>query len=660
MDGFFSGAAAAPVVLVVEEGTVQFAVLGPMEVRDGQVDVTPAAAMLRRVLATLLLHADQVVPIRTFIAELWDDEPPRLARRTVQTYVYQLRKGLAGGPTGAVRRLLETRPHGYRILLEPGELDLRLFEQRAGIGRSALAAGDAHGAATALRDALAVWRGDALTDLVPGPVLSAQAGRLEEARRGVLEQRVEADLRLGLHRELIVELKSLMIRYPRHEEFCAQLMVAAYRCGQRDESLAAYDRLRRLMVEQTGLEPSQRLRKLQHAVLVDAPSLAPPERGAPAAPAEIPPGPEHMLGRMHDLALIDASLRRRPSTPSPGLVMIVGGTGTGKTAAALFAAHGLRERFPDGQLYATLHGDSGRALDPLSVLRGFLRSVSRDEPPNTLEAAARRFRSWTADRRVLIILDDAASAAQVAPLLPNGRGCGTVVTSRRPLPGLPGSAVVRLGPFDDDDGFRLLSLIAGEPRALRDPEAVRELLEQCDHNPLAIRVAAERLAAHPLLSLPELVDRMRSEELRLTELRFGSLDLREQLLAAGRRLDRGERRALRTLSRLASPEFDVIEAMGALAADERSTRAVLNSLLDSFLVVDTGKANDTWPWAGRRFRLPTLLRLAWRTASVVETEPPRPKPRGVPCPNASRPHQTHAVRLPRYSCTARNTACRGQ
>ena len=636
---------------------MEFAVLGPMEVHDDQVDVTPAAAMPRRVLATLLLHADQVVPIPTLIEELWDDEPPRLARKTVQTYVYQLRKALAGGPTGGVRQLLETRPQGYRILLEPGELDLRLFEQRARIGRSALAAGDVGNAASSLREALSVWRGDALTDLVPGPVLSAQANRLDDARRGVLEQRVEADLRLGLHRDLIGELKSLMIRYQGHEEFCAQLMLAAYRSGRRDESLAAYDRLRRTVVEQTGLEPSERLRRLQHAVLVDSPSLSLPDhQEAPPptreAPAEIPPGPEHVVGRTHDLALIGAAVRRRPATTSPGLVVIAGASGTGKTTTAVFAAHRLRDKFPDGQLFASLHNEAGAAVDPLVVLQGFLRSVSEGDPPTALEAAARRFRSWTADRRVLVVLDDAASAAQVAPLLPNGKGCSTLVTSRRLLPGLPGAAVVRLGPLDPCDGFQLLTLVAGEPRVLHNPEAALELIELCDNNPLAIRVAGERLASRPLLGLAELVERLRSEEWRLAELRVGSMDVREQLIETGRRLERSDRRALRLLARLGDGDFDLPQAMAALVADERATRHALNSLLDSFLLDDAGTSGEGWPWANRRFHMPTLLRLAWGSAPAAETEPPRSRRRGLLCRTAARPHQTYAVRLLRYSCVA--------
>lgn len=635
---------------------MQFAVLGPIEVHDQEVDVTPAAAMPRRVLATLLLHADQVVPIPTLIEELWDDEPPRLARKTVQTYVYQLRKALAGGPTGEGRHLLETRPQGYRILLEPGELDLRVFEQRARTGRSALAAGDVGNAATSLREALSVWRGDALTDLVPGPVLSAEASRLEDARRGVLEQRVEADLRLGRHRELIGELKALMIRYPGHEEFCAHLMVAAYRSGRRDESLAAYDRLRRLVVEQTGLEPSERLRRLQHAVLVDASSLALPDPGTVQptrdAPAEIPPAPEHVVGRTHDLAMIGAAVRRRPATTAPGLVVIAGAPGTGKTTTALFAAHRLREKFPDGQLFAALHTDGGVPIDPLLVLQGFLRSVSDDEPPAALEAASRRFRSWTADRRVLLVLDDAASAAQVAPLLPNGRGCSTLITSRRLLPGLPGATVVQLGQLDDGDGFQLLSLTAGEQRVLRDPEAAIELIELCDRNPLAIRVAGERLAARPQLSLPELVERLRPEQWRLGELRIGSLDVREHLLDAGRRLGREDRRALRLLSRLGDGDFDLSQTMAAMEVDEHGARRLLNSLIDAFLIDDVGVGGDSWPWSSRRFRLPALLRLAWGGAAIGETEPPRARRRGVLCRGAARPHQSYTVRLLRYTCAS--------
>ncbi len=636
---------------------MDFAVLGPIEVHDEQIDVTPAAAMPRRVLATLLLHADQVVTIPTLIEELWDDEPPRLARKTVQTYVYQLRKALAGGPTGVLRQLLETRPQGYRILLEPGELDLRLFEQRARIGRAALASGDLGGAASSLREALSVWRGDALTDVVPGPVLSAQTSRLEDSRRGVLEQRVEADLRLGRHRDLIGELKSLMIRYPGHEEFCAQLMLAAYRSDRRDEALAAYDRLRRLVVEQTGLEPSERLRRLQHAVLVDSPSLGLPEQGTPQpplreAPAEIPPGPEHLVGRTHDLALIGAAIRRRPGATSPGLVVVAGAPGTGKTATAVFAAHRLRDKFPDGQLYASLHAESGVAADPLLILRGFLRTVSEEDPPTGLEAAARRFRSWTADRRVLVVLDDAASAAQVGPLLPNGRGCSTLITSRRLLPGLPGAAVLRLGPLDPCDGFRLLALLAGEPRVLRHPEEALELIELCDRSPLAIRVAGERLAARPLLSLPELVDRMRPQEGRLAELRLGGLDVLARLHEAGRRLTRADRRALRQLAGLGSGDFDLAQAMGALAADERTAQQAVNSLLESFLLEDAGVGADAWPWSSRHFHMAELTRLAWQSAEGPDGEPPRTRRPSLLCRSAARPPQTHAVRLLRYSCVA--------
>ena len=458
-------------------------------------------------------------------------------------------------------------------------------------------------------------------------------------------------------RDLIGELKALMMTYPGHEEFCAQLMVAASRCGRRDESLAAYDRLRSQVVEQTGLEPSERLRRLQHAVLVDSPSLGLPEQDAAQppvreAPAEIPPGPEHVVGRTHDLALIGAAVRRRPGATSPGLVVLAGAPGTGKTATAVFAAHRLREKFPDGQLFASLHAESGAAADPLLVLKGFLRTVSEDDPPAALEAAARRFRSWTADRRVLVVLDDAASAAQVVPLLPNGKGCGTLITSRRLLPGLPGAAVIRLGRLDPCDGFRLLGLIAGEARVLRHPEAALELVGLCDHNPLAIRVAGERLAARPLLGLPELVDRMRSPEGRLAELRVGSMDVLGTLREAARRLSRSDRRALRQLAGLGPGDFDLAQATAALAEDERTAQQTVDGLLESFQLEDAGSGADAWPWAARHFRMAELTRLAWQAAEGAQGEPSLPRQRSLLCRSAARPPQTYAVRLLRYSCVA--------
>ena len=634
---------------------MDFAVLGPMEVRDQHVDVTPAAAMPRRVLATLLLYAHQAVTIPTLIDELWDDNPPRLARKTVQTYVYQLRKALAAGPTGALRQLLETRPHSYRILLEPGELDVQVFEQRAQAGREALASGNPEKAAVLLREALGLWRGDALMDLVPGPVLAAEAGRLEDARRGALEHRVDADLLLGRHRDLLGELKGLMIRYPAHEQFCAQLMLAAYRSGQRDEALAAYDRLRRLVVEHTGLEPSERLRRLHHEVLVDSPALA-LDAAAPAgparAPAEIPAPLENLIGRAHDLARIGGAVRRRPEAAAPGLAVLCGPPGTGKSAVALFAAHRLRDRFPDGQLFAALHTRAGAPVDPLDVLRSFLSAVGDEQPPARLEEAARRFRSWSADRKALIVLDDAASAAQVAPLLPNGPGCSSLITSRRLLPGLPGAATVRLGPLDSGDAFQLLALLIGEARVLKHPDAALELIDLCENLPLAIRVAAERLTARPLLGLPELAAALREEETRLDELRVGGLDVGERMREAVRRLERADRQALRRLAALGEGGFDLDQAAAELGLEPRAAQRAVNRLLECCMLEEGGAdPGHEWPWSSRRFRVPTLIRLAWAEAGPDEDLNHRgaAAERHGRC-RAGAPQQHFAVRLSRFHC----------
>ncbi|WP_107473994.1 AfsR/SARP family transcriptional regulator [Streptomyces sp. TP-A0874] len=243
---------------------VRIGVLGPMEVLlDGE-DLTPSAPMTRRTLAVLLLHANRVVPLSTLIDELWEGAPPRLARKTVQTYVYQLRQLL--GPLAP--DAIETRGSGYVLRLEAGELDLWEFERMSAEGRRALEDGDAEKAAVVLGEALDFWRGSAFADIVaPGPMLSARIAQVDDSRLHALELRIESELRLGRHRSLLGELFELTAIHPLHEEFTAQLMRAAYRSGRPGMALSAFTRLRSRLVEELGLEPSQRLCRLQQEVL---------------------------------------------------------------------------------------------------------------------------------------------------------------------------------------------------------------------------------------------------------------------------------------------------------------------------------------------------------------------------------------------------------
>ncbi|KPI33402.1 AfsR/SARP family transcriptional regulator [Streptomyces sp. NPDC086989] len=263
-------------------------VLGTLAVREHGVSVTPTAPKPRQVLALLALHADQVVPVSALIEELWAGAPPRSARTTLQTYVLQLRALIAtaleqgeaagdgeGGTAPAGRRtakdVLVTLPGGYLLNSGGGTSDVREFDRLAGMGYRAMDAGDFPGAARLLREALSLWSGPAFADVHGGIQLDMETRRLEETRLCALDQRIEADLRIGRHRELLAELTVLASRYRTHENLHGQFMLALHRSGRRGEALDVYQRLRATLVRELGLEPSAALRRLQRSILMASP-----------------------------------------------------------------------------------------------------------------------------------------------------------------------------------------------------------------------------------------------------------------------------------------------------------------------------------------------------------------------------------------------------
>ena len=252
-------------------------VLGALGVREGGVSITPTAPKARQVLALLALHADQVVPVSALVQELWADRPPRSARTTLQTYVLQLRElitaALAEGDAGAVsaKDVLVTCPSGYRLDTRGGASDVREFERLAGLGYRAMDAGDHPRAARLLREALGLFGGTPFADVQSGSQLDIESRRLEESRLCALDQRIEADLRLGRHRELLAELTVLVSRYGTHENLHAQFMLALQRSGRRSEALDVYRRLRTTLVRELGIEPSVALRRLQRSILLAGP-----------------------------------------------------------------------------------------------------------------------------------------------------------------------------------------------------------------------------------------------------------------------------------------------------------------------------------------------------------------------------------------------------
>ncbi|MFD7904743.1 BTAD domain-containing putative transcriptional regulator [Kitasatospora sp. NPDC059722] len=270
---------------------MEIRVLGALGVRVCGESVVPSAPKPRQVLALLALRADQVVPAGVLAEELWSGRPPRSARTTVQTYVLQLRdlidKALAQAdePCAATcaKDVLVTSPGGYMLNTGGGTVDLHEFERLAGLGYRAMDGGDHALGARQLADALALWRGPALADVPLGGQLAVEAKRLEETRLCALDQRIEADLRLGRHRVLLAELTVLVDRYRTHESLHGQYMLALHRSGRRGEALEAYQRLRNTLVRELGMEPSAGLRRLQRTIL-----LAGPERVEADRPAAVP------------------------------------------------------------------------------------------------------------------------------------------------------------------------------------------------------------------------------------------------------------------------------------------------------------------------------------------------------------------------------------
>ncbi|MEU8137739.1 AfsR/SARP family transcriptional regulator [Streptodolium elevatio] len=267
---------------------MRFAILGPLRMTGVGAPTVPKAPKQRQLLALLLLNANQVVPVGVCIKELWDDQPPDSALSTLQTYVLHLRRVLCGvpeiGTMRAAKQVLATAERGYRFSVPDGSLDLHLFDEGVRKARDALADGDDARGSALLARALDMWEGRALTGVQAGPVLRAHAAMLEEYRLSVQETRIEADLRLARHHELIGELSALATRHPTNENVRAQLMLALYRSGRQAHAVEAYQRLRRTLSADLGLDPSPRMRRFLQAMLENHPSLnSPAAAGAGAA-----------------------------------------------------------------------------------------------------------------------------------------------------------------------------------------------------------------------------------------------------------------------------------------------------------------------------------------------------------------------------------------
>ena len=546
---------------------MEFRILGALEVRDRGAAVALGGSRQRAVLAALLLRANETAGIDYLTEAVWES-PPATPASNLRTYVSGLRQCL-----GAER--LVTRAGGYALVAERGEVDLDEFERVSAAGDDALRAGDVPKAAEAFGRALGLWRGEPLEGLAVGPLLRAEAARLTERRLAVVERHTRARLDLGQHADLVGELRRLVADHPLREGLWGQLMLALHRSGRRADAVNIYRQVYRMLDAELGVAPGQALRDIHASVLADDP-CATPEAG----PRQLPAAPDHYTGRRDALAEL-AALVRVECAVLP-VVTVTGNPGVGKTAFAITAGHQLAAAFPDGQLFVDLRGADPRPRAPEDVLGRFLRDlgVPGVDVPSSGEERASLFRDRLAGRRMLIVLDNAASEEQARPLLPGHAGCCVLITSRRRLTGLDTSKRIRLTALDPADAVRLLDVLAGAV----DPAEARRIAELCGGLPLALRIVGTKLRSLPHLTAGSLASRLEDERHRLDELVGGDREVRAGFLLSYAGLDAAERRAFRLLARLPGPNFPVWAAAAALGSDVRSTELLLDRLVEANLL----------------------------------------------------------------------------
>ncbi|CAL9516689.1 Regulatory protein AfsR [Streptomyces sp. enrichment culture] len=610
---------------------MEFRLLGPVEASDGTRLIALSGSKVHTVLAALLLARGRVVSDGRMSELLWGWSPPATMNAQIYTYISRLRKHLGPGVD------LVRRQPGYQLVAADARVDVLEFERLERLGRAALEERRHPEAAGLLRRALDLWRGPALANVTP-QLADAELPRLEEARTSCLEHRIEADLALGHHQQLVGELTGLVSEFPVRERLRAQLMTALYRCGRQAEALHVFHEGRHVLAEELGVDPGPDLTSTYQAVLsgeLTAPAPSSPVLLTGAAPAvappvTLPPPLADFTGRRREFAELRAHLssapgRRRGAFPTRRL-LITGMAGVGKSTLAVQVAHAVADEFPDGLLHVRLRHDDGTVKDSATVLTQLLRALgepSADLPGGAggaclLDDLVRRYRTRTAGRRLLIVLDDAANELHLDALLPSTNDAAVVVTSRSRLTSVPGSRTVLLAPLGTADSLALLTAIAGRTRVEREPEAVGMVVDSCAGLPLALRAAGTRLATRPHWPAARLARRLADPALRLAELRTGDLDPGGTLAAALDGRPPAEREVARALAPQAHGTFTAVDAAVDLALTEEAAEELLERLVEGAVLEMAGI--DA---AGRpRYRFHPLMRLV--AAGPAECHADRP------------------------------------
>ncbi|WP_329352957.1 tetratricopeptide repeat protein [Streptomyces sp. NBC_01261] len=585
----------------MEEG-LRFAVLGPVRAWRGAEEIDLGTPQRRTVLAVLLLAEGSPVPRSTLIQALWGtDGEPASALGIMRTYVHHLRRALDPGGAAATS-VIRSVGDGYQLQVPADATDLGAFRQLLARADRTRHTGDVRSAAQHLREALGLWQGPALAD-IRSDYAQIHRHRLGELRLSAHTFRLTVDIDLGAHGEVGAELAELVAQYPFDERFRELLMLALYRSGRQAAALETYRDTRALLAEELGVDPGQALQTLYQRILRADPELhLPPTPGEPETPArpEAPvrphPIPAQLPANLPSFVGREAELADTEGLPVDSTVVvsaIAGMAGVGKTTFAVHWARRMAHRYPDGQLYLNLRGfdPNGTPMPTEHALRFFLESLGADPHglPHDIDTLTSRYRTLLSGRRVLVLLDNARSAAQVRPLLPGAPGCLVIVTSRSGLSGLvavDGAVPLHLDVLSSPEARALLARRLGYRQVAAEPEAVEEIIARCARLPLALAVIAARAALRPSFHLTAIADELRASAHGLDAFQDGddAADVRAVFSWSYRALPADAGRLLRLLALHPGPDISLPAAAGLAGLPAARTRQLLLHLTEAHLL----------------------------------------------------------------------------